>query len=82
MEILRTHGNNVPPSVVMAVSFLAVGCVRSSVRYEIGNADGNRQAMENDLDQVRHHLQALERIVGSLGGMEVLDFDLQRICTW
>jgi hypothetical protein len=27
MEVLRIHGNHVPPSVVMAVSFLAVGCV-------------------------------------------------------
>lgn len=27
METLRTHGNHVPQSVVMAVSLLAVGCV-------------------------------------------------------
>lgn len=38
--------------------------------------------MENELDQVRHHLQALERIVGAMGGMESVEFDLQRICTW
>jgi len=40
------------------------------------------QALENDVDQVQHHLGALERIVQARGGVETLDFDLQRIFTW
>lgn len=38
--------------------------------------------MGNDWSEAQGHAEALVRLVESRGGMQVLDFELQRTVTW
>ncbi|KAF2179218.1 hypothetical protein K469DRAFT_716492 [Zopfia rhizophila CBS 207.26] len=64
-DTLGVAGNDVPQSIIFAVSLLAFGC-----------------SIDGDWDQARGHVEALQRIIDSCGGVHTLDFELQRTVTW
>jgi hypothetical protein len=80
-ETLGVYGNEVPQSTILAVNLLAFGCV-SRRRSLLSCRTNLPKALGSEWDEAKGHLKAMQGIVDGSGGIQAIDFELQRILTW
>jgi hypothetical protein len=80
-ETLGVYGNEVPQSTILAVNLLAFGCV-SRCRSLLSCRTNLPKALGSEWDEAKGHLKAMQGMVDGSGGIQAIDFELQRILTW